>query len=529
VSTSAIPPRRRAILRFWLPLGVFVLLGCGLAVVWNWPSDEFARFYRVISTMAIGSLALLLFLIWWFFVSGLSRLERLALPLLVAVLAVGCIRKVDFTGDMVPLFWFRWEKDPKDRLKAYLDAQGPAESADITETKVEYKPSDYPEYRNRARDGVARGPALARNWDDKPLAERLLWKHPCGGGYAGFAVLGSLAVTIEQRNENEAIVCYDADTGRERWAYEYPAHFHDVRAEGPMATPTLTGGDVYSLGGTGWLVCLRLATGELRWKVNVLEDNDNLTWGMSGSPLVYDNVVVVSPGEQRPGRTGRAIVAYNRKTGEQVWGVGGTKGGYASPMLTTFGGVRQVVVFDGKAVAGYDAAGAGELWSVPWESPNDINVAQPLVLGDDRLFMTSGYASRCGVLHLSKEKEGKLTAENEWSNPGMRCRFCSPVLHEGLIYGLDEGVLRCLDPKDGRRVWSGKRYKQGQLLRSSDLLLILSEDGELCLARAAADKSAELARAKVLPGDKTWNCPCLANGKAYIRNHIEMACYDLRE
>jgi outer membrane protein assembly factor BamB len=530
VSTVVAPPRRRAILRVWAPLVVFALLGGAFATVWSLPYEEFARFYRVVISFGIVSLATLLFLVWWFFLSGIAWSLRLALPLVVVALAFACIRKVDFSGDMIPLVWFRWETDPRAQLRAYQQSQAEASVADdeAAATPVKENPADYPEYRNRARDGVAHGPALARNWDARPLEQRELWKHPCGGGYAGFAVAGGLAVTIEQRDEDEAIVCYDTATGNERWAYHYPAHFYDFRAQGPMATPTLVGGDVYSLGGTGWLISLRLATGKVNWKVNILDDNDNLTWGMSGSPLVYGDVVVVTPGEQRPGRTGNAVIAYDRKTGKKVWGAGDTKGGYSSPMLTTLCGVRQIVVLDGKVVAGYDRAGGGRLWSLPWPADNDINVAQPLRLDDDRLFVTTGYGSRCGVIGLVKDDD-KLKPEAGWRNAALRCRFCSPVLYQGLIYGLNEGIVTCLDPDDGRKVWSGKRYGQGQLLRSDDLLLILSEQGELCLVQAAAGKSKELTRVKVLPGDKTWNCPCLADGKAYIRNHLEMACYDLRE
>jgi len=261
---------------------------------------------------------------------------------------------------------------------------------------------------------------------------------------------------------------------------------------------------------------------------------------------------VVSPGEQAGGND-RGVIAYNRKTGEKVWGAGNVKGAYASPMLATLGGVRQIVMFEGSRLAGYDPTGAGELWTVPWPAPNDINVAQPLLLGNNRVFVTSGYAGRCGMVRVATSDPeskgnaavglgggagvaervtrpgGKPRPEEEWHNAALRCRFCSPILHDGLIYGLDEGILECLDPKDGRRVWRGGRYGQGQFLRCDDLLVILSEAGELALVHAAANKSRELGRLKVLEGDKTWNCPTLAGGKAYIRNHVEIACYDLRE
>jgi outer membrane protein assembly factor BamB len=529
-----------------MPLVSIAVLGCAFATVWAWPAEDFDRFHRVaFASYPIVALAVLLVSLWWVGFSGVPWSVRLLVPLLLVAAAVASIRKVDFSGDMVPLVRFRWSPAPADVLDMYR--QEHAAPAAAIEVAFKDDPSDYPEYRNRARDGVARGPALARDWKAKP--PRLLWKHPSGGGYAGIAVAGNLAVTIEQRHEDEAIVCYDANTGEECWVYSYPAHFFDVRAEGPMATPTLKDGEVYSIGGTGKLVCLSLATGKLKWAVDALAGNNNLAWGMAGSPLVYDDVVVVSPGEQAGGK-GRGVVAYSRKTGEKVWGAGSVKGAYASPMLATLGGVRQILMLEGSRLAGYDAAGAGELWSAPFPAPNDINVAQPLLLGNNRVFVTSGYAGRCGVWHLEAgSNPGSVLGiccgagaaesvttpvrepqpEEEWHNAAMRCRFCSPVLFDGLVYGLDEGILECLDPADGRRVWRGGRYGQGQFLRCDDLLLILSEAGELALVHAAANKSRELGRLKVLEGDKTWNCPTLAGGKAYIRNHLEIACYDLRE
>jgi outer membrane protein assembly factor BamB len=527
---SPAPPRRRSRVSMWMFVVVLVLL-CALVAVWTVPPDEFSNFHRSVVSMGIVSLTTLLVCIWWFCLSGFSWAVRLVVPMALAVVGVATIASVDWSGDMLPLIRFRWTPAPVDVLEAYRQTAqtAPVENELLADLFDEDDPSDYAEYRNRARDGVASGPPLARDWQAKP--PRLLWKHPCGGGYSGFAVAGDNAVTIEQRREDEAVVCYDTATGRERWVHSYPAHFHDPRAEGPMATPTLIDGEVYSLGGTGKLVCLSLATGQPKWETDILTNNANLTWGMSGSPLVYGDVVVVSPGVQNSASQGHGVVAYSRKSGEPVWSAGNTKGGYSSPMLATLGGIRQILLFDGKQLAGYDPAGAGELWSIPQEAQNDINVAQPLLLGDDRVFVTSGYASRCDVIQLEKEG-GKLKPSEAWHNATLRCRFCSPVLFKGLVYGLDEGTLVCVDPKDGRRVWRGdrkQRFGQGQMLRCDDLLLILSEGGELALMQAAGEKTRELGRLPALTGDKTWNCPCLAGGKAYLRNNQEMACYDLRE
>src|SRR5262249_7412171 len=151
------------------------------------------------------------------------------------------------------------------------------------------------------------------------------------------------------------------------------------------------------------LTCLDVATGKPRWSVETLKDNANLKWGMSGSPLVYDGVVVVSPGVQQPGAPGGTLVAYDRATGQQVWAAGAAPAGYSSPMLATLAGRRQVLLFDGKGLAGYDAADGKELWRHPWETQEDINVAQPVVLEGDRVVVSSGYGVGSALLHVTQD------------------------------------------------------------------------------------------------------------------------------
>jgi outer membrane protein assembly factor BamB len=389
--------------------------------------------------------------------------------------------------------------------------------------------SDFPEFRGRQRDGVAYGPALARDWKSSP--PRLLWGYPVGGGYAAFAVSGNTAVTIEQRHKREVVVCYDTNTGQELWIYSYPALFSEWRGgDGPRATPTISGSDVFSLGATGRLVCLDRGTGGEKWVTDTLKDNANLTWGMSGSPLVYGQVVVVNPGTQKDSAAGRALVAYDRNTGQEVWQAGNNPAAYCSPMLVTLAGQRQILIFDGKGLAGHEAATGKELWRYPWETMEGINVAQPLLLEGDRLFISSGYNKGCSLLQVS-QKNGSWSAAPVWAKEtslALRCRFTSPVAYQGFIYGLDEGILVCLDPSTGKARWKGERYGNGQVLRYEDLLLVLSETGKLALVEANPEKPHELGRFPALEGDKTWNTPALANGKVYVRNHKERACFDLR-
>jgi outer membrane protein assembly factor BamB len=503
-----------------------ILAAAVLAVLWNWPAEDWERMYRVTATWLTCLLTFILLGIWLLFLSGLSWLWRLGILLLVPLAALAAVREVKFTGDMEPVIDYRWSPPQDDLVEAHRRRQPPAEIADKTAFPA-IQPVDYPEYRGRARDGVVTGPALARDWRTKP--PRLRWRQPCGGGYASFAVVGDYTVTLEQRRDQEIVVCYDAATGQERWEHAYPARFSEVLGgEGPRATPTIADGEVYSLGAAGHLVCLDAASGRLKWSVDILENKDNnVRWGMSGSPLVYDRVVVVNPGKQQKRAAGTALVAYDRATGKPVWSSGNTRAGYSSPMLATLAGKRQILLFDGEGLAGFDAAEGKELWRYDWETQQWINVAQPVVLDGDRVFVSSGYGVGCAMLKITFT-EGKWGVEPLWRNKAMRCKFTSPVLYEGHLYGLDEGILACVDAETGRRLWKGNRYDHGQLLRTRDLLVILSETGKLALVEATPTALRELGVIDALEG-KTWNHLALANGVAYVRNHREMACYELAE
>ena len=533
-AVAAPPAAARSSLLRRLPIVLLLLAALVIAGFWLWQDQDMERVVRVTGTIMTLQALIALLALWVLLLSGWRWWVRLAVlilvPLIVAAAGVASIRKVEFTGDMVPFVEFRWQPTREDILEASRRQQ--AGGPPLTAPMLQAKPSDYPEYRGTLRDGIVHGPLLARDWTLSP--PRKLWRQPVGGGYASFAVVGNVAVTIEQRRDKEAVVCYDTATGRERWIHAYDADFSErMGGEGPRATPTIKDGDVYSLGATGMLVCLDAATGKPKWSVNILkkdensEENINVQWGMSGSPLVYDKVVVVNPGKQSPATAGKALVVYDRTTGQPVWSAGDTQAGYSSPMLATLAGQRLVLLFDGKELGGYDAAKGTKLWHHPWKTDFDINVAQPVVLPGDRVFISSGYGKGCAMLKTS-DAGGQWSVKELWKNTLMRCRFTSPVEYKGHLYGLDEGILACLDAETGKRTWKDGRYGNGQLLLSDGLLVILSEEGDLALVEAKPDAYQELGRMSALKG-RTWNHLALADGKAYVRNHLEMACYDLTE
>jgi outer membrane protein assembly factor BamB len=382
--------------------------------------------------------------------------------------------------------------------------------------------NDWSDFRGPARDGRYLKPILTA-WPADGL--RPLWKQPSGLGYASFVTADGRAFTIEQRGAREVAAAYDVMTGRELWTSVWSAQFREsMGGDGPRATPVAAGGLVYALGAEGELRALEATSGNTVWRTNILEDAgaSNLQWGVSAAPLVVDDTVVVIPG----GGGDRSVVAYNRRTGARVWSTGGDAASYSSPMLVTLGGVKQILVFNASGLSGLSPAGGTRLWDYPWRTQYDVNAGQPIVIGNNHVFLSSGYGAGAAVIELTPAGTA-FTVREVWRNIRMKNQFTSSVLHEGFIYGLDESILACVDAATGELKWKGGRYGYGQVMLASGHLIVLSEDGDLVLVRATPERHDERARFSALDG-KTWNHPALSNGILLVRNLKEMAAFDLR-
>lgn len=495
------------------------------------PPDQFDRGMRVLYGFIALVVGLVAECVWFFFMAGLAGKTRLTGALLLAaaaILAVASVRRVEFSGDMDPTFDLRWQPDRTAVLEAHRARQNAAASSDSAAEPIEVSigPLDVLEYRGARRDGIVEGPRLARDWSVQP--PKLVWRQPVGGGYASFVVAGPLVITIEQRRDNEAVVAYDVDTGRERWVYQYPAAFSEkLGGDGPRATPTIHEGKVYSLGATGVLACLELASGRKMWTTNILEQNRaaNLEWAMSGSPLIYDGAVIVNPGDQQGSPSSRAIVAFDAADGKRLWSGGEGKASYASPMLATLAGTRQLIIFDGVGLSGNDATDGRQLWRVSWKSDFDINAAQPVLLADDQILISSQSGAALIKIALAG---GKWSADTLWNNRKLKCGYSCPIVYQGHVYGIDESILACLEVSSGKQQWKDRagQYGHGQMLLRDELLVVLAESGVLALVEATPERFHELGRIQAIDG-KTWNNPTLVGRRIFVRNHLEMVAYDL--
>jgi len=397
-------------------------------------------------------------------------------------------------------------------------------SGDATPPAPPPPPAPYwTDFRGPHRDGHYTERPILTNWPAAGLTP--VWKQPIGGGYASFTIARGRAFTVEQRGGEEVAAAYDVATGRERWTSRWTAAFRELMGgDGPRATPTWADGLVYVQGATGELRCLDDATGRVVWRTNILADAGaaNLQWGMAVSPLVVDDTVVVLPG----GTNGQSVVAYDRRTGKRAWSALGDRQAYASPMLVTVAGVRQILVFAASRLMGLSPDRGTVLWEYPWKTQYDVNAGQPLVIGDNRIFISTGYGTGAAVVELSAT-DGRVAVREVWRNTRMKNQFTSSVLQDGFIYGLDEAILACVDAATGELKWKGGRYGYGQVMLASGHLVVLSEDGDLALVRATPERHQEIARFPVLEG-KTWNHPAMADGYLLVRNINEMAAFDLR-
>lgn len=407
--------------------------------------------------------------------------------------------------------------EPKTGAKLDEPAAAPARAATVETSAI------WPGFRGPNRDSVIRGVSLDTNWAATPPVE--MWRQPIGPGWSSFAVSGDLMYTQEQRGEDEIVSCYNLTTGQPVWRHEDKARFWESNGgAGPRGTPTLSGGRVYTLGGTGIVNVLSAADGSLVWTRNAAIDTGAKTpiWGFAGSPLVIDDLVVVAA-------SGR-LVAYELATGTPRWfgpKVGG--GGYSSPHLTTVSGVPQIVLLRGGGAVAVAPRDGALLWEHAWEE--GASIVQPGLLENGDILLAGADASGgSGIRRLAiSQGASGWTVETRWTTRGLKPYFNDFVVHKGQAYGFDGNILSSISLTDGKRNWKGGRYGGGQmmLLADQDLLLVSSEEGDIALVSATPGEFREVARFKALEG-KTWNHPVLAGDVLLVRNAEEMVAFRLR-
>jgi outer membrane protein assembly factor BamB len=451
--------------------------------------------------------------------SGLRR-ASMVVAILLACGVLTVLRTGGITGDADSDFHWRWTKTPEERLLAQAGNEPTTVSAAPAGAKSLV---DWPGFRGSKRDGVIRGVRIKTDWLGSPPVE--LWRRAIGPGWSSFAVHGDLVYTQEQRGDDEEVSCYKLTTGEPVWRHRDAVRFWESNAgAGPRGTPTLNDGRVYTFGATGIVNALDARDGRVVWSRNAASDTHTEVpgWGFASSPLVVGDIVIVA--------TAGALVAYDLGTGAPRW-FGPEHGhGYSSPHLVTIDGVTQILLLNGAGAISVAPADGKLLWKHQW--PGD-GILQPAVTegGDVLIGNGSGLSSGAGIgmrRVAVAHGPGGWTVKERWTSTGLKPYFNDFVVHKGYAFGFDGSYLSCIDLKDGERKWKGGHYGHGQLVLLADqnLLLVLSEQGELALVSAAPDQFTELARFPAIKG-KTWNHPALVGDVLLVRNGQEMAAFRL--
>lgn len=508
-------------IRWWPAIGILVLTFGFIAVTQS--LEELPFQLRNMRSMGACIIAYVLLLIWWLAFSRARWKLRLgAFVCFHALLGAGAaaFRIKGVSGDLIPIFEPRWVKAPVPPA-----ATQAMETKTPTGSKLE-RPStvrpDFPQFLGPDRTGMLVGPALDPDWVAHP--PKVLWRQPVGAAWSGFVVVADRVLTQEQHGNSESVTCRELLSGRLLWTHSDEArYFTPIAGEGPRATPTVVSNRVYALGATGRLNCLELDTGKPIWSRSIVEDAGAKMpeWGYSGSPLHWKDRVVVSAG----GKDGKSLLAYHAGSGEVAWSAGDSSAGYGSPFLATLAGKPQFLLFNSGRITAHDPESGNVLWEHPW-GVGMPHVAAPVVTGSDTVLFSSGYGVGSELLQVSVHTNQLWKVEKRWASKKMKAKFATLVRSEGFVYGLDDGMLACLDLKDGSQRWKEGRYGHGQGLLVGDLYLLMSESGELVLLRPTPEGPGELQRLKVFDS-KTWNPIALSGEILLVRNDQEAVCFEL--
>jgi outer membrane protein assembly factor BamB len=406
--------------------------------------------------------------------------------------------------------------------------------------------ADWPQWRGPGRDGVWKESGIVDRFKSDRL--EVLWRARIGAGYCGPTVADRRVYVmdrLEAPKQLERILCFDSKSGQKLWALQYECLYTIQYKAGPRASVTIDDGRAYALGAMGHLHCCDAAVGAVLWKkdLNAQYDIDMPTWGIAAAPLIVDDLVILHIG----GRNGACVAALDKKDGREKWRALRDRAQYSAPILIEQAGRRVVVCWTGDSVAGLDPATGEVLWRyplAPWKMP--IGVPTPVV-DNNRLFVSSFYD---GSLLLALRQD-RPAVEKIWRRRGLDERntdalhamISTPLFLGDYIYGVDSyGELRCLDARNGDRVWEDltatvhDRWGNIHFVRNGDRIWMFNERGELIIATLSPRGFHEISRAKLIEptrvqlnrrGGVCWSHPAFADRHVFIRNDEELVCASL--
>jgi outer membrane protein assembly factor BamB len=382
---------------------------------------------------------------------------------------------------------------------------------------------DWPQWRGVKRDGISAERGLLKEWPSG--GPKLAWKAGgAGEGYSSFSTSNGKLYTLGARAGTEYVIAFDTETGKRLWEVEHGRRFSNDRGDGPRGTPTVDGDRLYAFGASGDMTALEAATGKVLWRVNVLKQfgGSNIQWGLSESPLVLSDRVLINAGAP-----GASIVALKKTDGSVIWKSERDEAGYSSAVLQQVGGVRQAVFFTGERALGIDVETGHLLWSYDKVANGTANIATPIVRSN-RVFLSSGYGTGAALLELTPGN-GTVSAREVYFTRDMRNHHASSVLVGDHVYGFSDAILTAMHFDTGKVAWRDRSVGKGSMAFADERLYLYSEGGVVGLAEANPAGYREHGRFQISAGRlPTWSHPIVSGGKLFLRDQDTIYAYDVR-
>lgn len=391
---------------------------------------------------------------------------------------------------------------------------------------------DWPQWRGPGRDGRAGGLTIPAAWP-KTLKEN--WRINVGTGHASPVVAdGKVFVFVRHDDTDEFALALDARTGKLVWksGYKVSYEMHEAaraHGKGPKATPVVAAGRVYTLGITGVLSAYNANSGEILWQ-NYFDKEFPKTsplFGTAQSPLVEGNLVVAHVG----GHDNGALRAFDAATGKTVWSWAGDGPAYASPVVATLAGTRQIVNFTQKTVSGVELSTGKLLWQIPSKSRYDENSATIVVYKD--MIIYSGEGKGLTAVRLARQQGAGLVPQVVWNNPDNQLYMSTPVVEGNLLYGLSskkKGQFFCLDADTGKTLWQGegRAGENASLVSAGKVLLALTTDSVLYVLPARAKNFAPAAQYQVAKSP-VWAHPAVSGSTVFVKDETTLASLSFKD
>jgi outer membrane protein assembly factor BamB len=383
--------------------------------------------------------------------------------------------------------------------------------------------ADWPQWRGAARDGRA---SLAPR-ATLPEALAPAWKVAVGEGHASPVVVGDRVYVFGREGEEEVVQALDLATGKRAWRTSYPAPYTMNSAatnhgKGPKSTPAVADGRVFTFGIGGVLSAFDATTGRLAWQKEPGSEHGQGSplYGVGLSPVVDGGSVIVHVGGPGNG----ALTSFDAATGAVRWAWRGDGPAYASPVVATIGGVRQVVTFSESFLVGVSADRGELLWKIPFTTPWVQNAVTPVVDGDRVVY--SGLDHPVRAIRVVRGASG-WTTQPLWDNPDVAAYMSTPVLEGGRLYGLShrrKGQLFCLDAATGKVVWlsEGRLGDNAALVAGGGMVFALTTEADLLVVPQKGDAFAPSRRYRVA-SSPTWAHPVVTGEGVLVKDRDSLA------